>query len=410
MYNLDNCELCEEREATKTYIKARSLIYESGHTGHRSEYVSHLMRFIFSKPELHGKYTFILNQKIKSRLGPLSEADAYTVKYIHINKIYSNSLKRSFSEWEIVTEHISQDTQYDEIIFLDIDPFLFLLTTRQFKKYNLTVKGILFEPYHHFKEKNGGLWFYIRHIWRSYFFQKYSTYSNSKIHRLFILNDEKCISSMNKDIKNIFRYLPDPIDDEIKNIRPELVETIKMKYAIASGKKNLLLFGSIDCRKNLIHIINALLLLPGAVKKDIHFIVAGKFHAEAKQKYIAHIEKHLGEVSINYQDEFVSDEEREVLFKHCDVVLMPYTNFYSSSGILGHTIKHHKRVIASNTGLVSRIVKENNLGITVDPLNENEIKDAILSILEREAGYNCNSKGLQERFAPSAFSETLLAD
>lgn len=408
MYNLDNCEVGIESKVLKANSKARSLIYETGDTGHRPEYISHLMKYILDKPELHGKYTFILNEKVKKRLGHLTVAGAYDVRYIQENRIHSNSIKRSFSEWKLVTKLISQDAQYTEIIFLDIDPFLVLLTTRQFKKYNLAVKGILFEPYHHFKEKNGGLWFYVRHILRSYFFQKYATHANSNIYKLFILNDEKCISSMNKDIKNVFCFLPDPIDDEIKNIGPQLVEIIKTKYAIMPGRKNLLLFGSIDCRKNLVNIINSLLLLPASVKRDIHFIIAGKFHAEAKEKYIDHIKKHAGEVSINYHDEFVSDEEREVLFEHCDAVLMPYTNFYSSSGILGHTIKHNKSVVASNTGLVSRIVTENKLGITVDPLNENEIKDAIVRILTKDATYNGSSKRLLERFSPNTFSEALL--
>jgi glycosyltransferase involved in cell wall biosynthesis len=410
MYNLENYQISIEDKVLKAGCIARSLIYESGETGHRAEYVSHLMKYIINKPELHGKYTFILNAKIKRRLGQLAKVDAYNIKYIEVSRKYSNSIERSFSEWQLVAKLVRQDAQYAEIIFLDIDPFLILLTTKQFKRFNMSVKGILFEPYHHFKEKNGGLWFFFRHTLRSYLFQKYATYSNSKIRRLFILNDEKCIPSMNKDIKDVFSFLPDPIEIDLKEIEPELVEIIKAKYAIKPGRKNLLLFGSIDCRKNLVRIINSLLLMPASVRRDIHFIVAGKFHAEAKTRYIEHIEKHAGVLSISYQDEFVSDEEREVLFQESEIVLMPYTNFYSSSGILGHTIKHNKIVVASNTGLVSRIVKENNLGITVDPLNEHEIKEAIMRILNKDAAYNYSSNKLLEKFAPNSFSETLLAN
>ncbi len=59
-------------KSNKTNKRTRSVIYESGYTGHRSEYVAHLMRFINSKPDLHGKFVFILNEKISEFICDLS--------------------------------------------------------------------------------------------------------------------------------------------------------------------------------------------------------------------------------------------------------------------------------------------------------------------------------------------------
>ncbi|MFD2245104.1 glycosyltransferase [Pontibacter ruber] len=368
------------------------------------------MRFINSKPELHGIYTFVLNENLKCRLACLNESDAYDIKYIQVKKKYRNSIERGISEWKEVTKVIEAEANYTEIIFLDIDPFLHLVATRQFKRFNLAVKGILFAPYYHFKEANSGPWFYIRHIIRSYFFQKYSTILNPRIKKLFILNDEKCIENMNSTIKNIFSFLPDPINDEVKVVDSVNEEAIKTKYNIRPGCKNLLLFGSIDYRKNLINIINSLLLMPLSVRKNINLIIAGKFHPDIKEKYLQHIQKHKNNVSLCYYDEFISDEEREVLFKHSDVVLMPYTNFFGSSGILGHTIKHNKRVVASNTGLVSRLVIENQLGLTVDPYNKHDIRDAILQILKTEKSYQYNGAKILKKYNPIYFSQTLLLE
>lgn len=384
------------------------LIYESGESGHRHEYVSHLMKFIISNPELHGTYTFYLNEKIQKKIGSLDQEKVYDVKYFQFCDSYSNSIERSFAEWKTVSKSLGEEKKFSEIIFLDIDPYLILLTTDQFKQYNLSVRGILFEPYMHFRERKGNVWFYMRHVLRSYVFQRFSTYLNPNIHKLFILNDKKCITGMNKHIKDIFCFLPDPIDNEIQNVAPENVERIVLKYGIRPDKKNLLLFGSIDNRKNLTKILNSLILLPKAIRDHVHLIIAGKFLQEMKETYVSQIEKCIGEVSIVYYDEFVADEEREVLFQYCDLVLMPYINFYSSSGILGHTIKHNKNVIASNSGLVGRIVNDNKIGITVNPLKEKEIKDAILDVLNRKTDYHYKGDTLLKEYEPNNFSKTLL--
>lgn len=393
---------------SSTDLGQRSLIFESSETGHRSEYVSFLMRFIISEPELHGKYTFLLNKMIHSRILHLIDSDAFVIRYFEFANTYGNAMKKSFVDWEIVSKVIASEACFKEIIFLDIDPFLFLLTTRRFKALDLSVKGILFQPYKHFQEKKGGFWFFIRHVLRSYFFQRYSTFLNPKIEKLFILNDRECTLGMNKEIKNVFFFLPDPIACDRREVARGTTDEILTKYRIRPEQKNLLLFGAIDSRKNLFNILDSLLLLPPGVKKGIHFIIAGTFQKELKETYLAHIEKCSKEFSIVYYDEFVSDDEREVLFEHCQLVLMPYINFYSSSGVLGHAIKHHKNVVASKEGLVGRVVSENQLGITVNPLKVQEISRAILDMLDKKKNHQYNSEKLLKENHPDNFSKTLL--
>jgi glycosyltransferase involved in cell wall biosynthesis len=167
-------------------------------------------------------------------------------------------------------------------------------------------------------------------------------------------------------------------------------------------------FGSIDERKNLINIINAIRLLPIEVKKDLHLIVAGKFNTDVREKYLKHINMHNNEISISYNDAFVNGEEREPLFASCDLVLMPYINFYSASSVLGHAINHNKNVIVSKKGLIGRIVKEHNLGITVDPLNAEEIKQGIEKLLLDNKEFKYDSKMLIDAYSPTNFSKTML--
>lgn len=386
----------------------RSLIYESSFTGHRREYVAHLMKFIISQPQLWNRYTFILHQTMKDLLGHLTCEEHYQIKFIEFTNSYSNSIERSFKEWGLVSKIIRESGGFGEIIFLDIDPYLSLLVSKRFKKFNLSVRGILFAPYIHFKERKGSFWFFVRHVCTSYFFQKISVSFNPNIRKLLILNEKTYLPLLNKQLKNVFQFLPDPIDDSLIKTDSDTEQRTHIKYGIGAGKKNLLLFGSIDERKNLINIINALLILPASLKQRIHFVIAGKFNGDVKEKYLTHINKHKHQISIAYSDEFINDEEREVLFENCDFVLMPYIKYYGSSGILGHAIKHNKRVIVSNKGLVSRMVTEYNLGKTVDPENINEIKDAIQELLLDDHQSSYDSRKFIEEYSPFNFSKTLL--
>ncbi|MBA2563241.1 MAG: glycosyltransferase [Chitinophagaceae bacterium] len=395
-------------KSDKTNKSDRSVIYESGFTGHRSEYIAHLMRFINSQPELHGKFVFVLNEQIRELIGELSTSPSYCIKFLKLNKEHKNSITRSFWEWQLIAEVIKKQKSIYEIIFMEIDPYLALLCTNRFKKFDLSVKGILFQPYIHFKEVKERDFSIFKQFLKNYIFQKLSILLNSNIKKLFVLNDKRTVDIMNKRIKHVFFNLPDPIVNDIKNVDSNILKNVADKYAIKNFKKNLLLFGSIDYRKNLINIINSIKLLPIEVKKDVHLIVAGKFSTEVREKYLKHIDTNKDEISIAYNDSFVNGAEREPLFQSCDLVLMPYINFYSASSVLGHAISHNKNVIVSKKGLIGRIVKEHNLGIAVDPLNAEEIKEAISKLLSdaKEFRYDCSM--LIEEYSPHSFSKAIL--
>ena len=384
----------------------KSVICESGHTGHRSGYIGHLMKYINEHPDLHNKYLFILNELMRDLLGELITSKHYNIEFIVFEKKITNIVMRSFWEWSLFEKIIQEQKGLHEIIFMNIDSYLVLLVAGRFKKYNLSVKGILFQPYLHFKENStGGFLFLLKKVYKNYLFQKYSVLLNSKIVKVFILNDPTTVGIMNKKIKKVFYNLPDPIERDVKNKDQKNYKNILDKYGIKTTNKNLLVFGSIDYRKNLINIIDSLRLLSPELKKNIHLIIAGKIGIE---RYRQHIEKYKDEISIGYNDGFVNAEEREPLFESCDVVLMPYINFYSASSVLGHAISHNKNVVATNKGLLGKTVKENNIGIVVDPLKPAEIKQAIIDLLLKPSKFNYNSNTLIEEYSAVNFSKSIL--
>ena len=364
------------------------------------------MEFINGRSDLYGKYVFILHERMLPLLGYLASSKNYYIKCFKFKGDHTNSISRGFYEWKIISKWIdAYNRAMSEIIFMSIDEYLILITTKRFKKYRLSVKGILFQPYVRNKKGIGN-----RDIIKNYVFQQYAAFSNSKINRLYILNDKDAIERMNINIKNIYTYLPDPIESSLNITNASFHKRIVTSYALDYKKKVLLVFGTIDARKNLINIIDALRLLPNEVKKSVHLLIIGKFDESIRNEYLNYISSYKHELNIMFNDTFISDEERDVLFTYCDIVLMPYTNFYSSSGVLGYAIKHQKSIVASDKGLVGKIVEENSLGIAVDPLKPEEIKTAIFQLINNFESYQYESALYLREHSPANFSKTLLTN
>ncbi|MEM9832817.1 MAG: glycosyltransferase [Bacteroidota bacterium] len=364
------------------------------------------MKFIDSRPSLYGKYVFILDKHMFALLGNLATSENYHIEYFAFDGKYTNSISRSFYEWQLVSQWIDSIREsVKRVIFMSMDERLILITTKRFKKYKLSVKGILFQPYVHYKEVINSSDFI-----KKYIFQRYAVFLNNRVEKFYVLNDKQAVEKMNTTVSSLYNYLPDPVENGFNVTNTPQHKKVINEYALDTKKKNLLVFGMIDARKNLINIIDALRLLPNKVKKVVHLLVVGKLDKPIKNKYLTYINDHTHEISIRTHDKFVSKEEREVLFTYCNIILMPYINFYSSSGILGHAIRHQKHVIASNQGLVGRLVAEKNLGITVNPLAPEEIKDAICQLLYYPEKYQYNNTEYLQEHSPENFSKTILTE
>jgi hypothetical protein len=71
----------------------KSVIYESGYTGHTSGYISHLMKYINEHPDLHNTYLFILNELMRDLLGELITSKHYNIEFIVFEKKITNAVK-----------------------------------------------------------------------------------------------------------------------------------------------------------------------------------------------------------------------------------------------------------------------------------------------------------------------------
>lgn len=396
----------------------RTIVFEGSAGGHRAEFIEYLFLFLHDVPKLKDDYLFLLNEDLRKDVEEQSQAvGGLNIKGISMEGGPDELIARAYWEWKKIEKILAAYPSINRILFMNLDGYQYLILSPVFTKYKLEVNGILFQPYHHLPFnsllKSDNVKLGLRKL-RKYLTSWCLINLNKKVNKIFILNDEDGVRKLNstflKRKKDIFSYLPDPIDTR-NLLRKEENSSTRLKLKIPSGKNILLLFGGIDERKNLYNIIEALSRLPVSVQSEISLIIAGKFvtdQAERMKSFlISSIEKYPA-LQIIFNDEIVPKNEMEHLFKGCDLVLMPYINFYSSSGVIGHAAKYHKKVVASSLGIAKRIVEKYSMGIAVNPTNPDEIKSAIVSLLNKK-GNDMNTERFVKDHHYLTFAKVLLS-
>jgi glycosyltransferase involved in cell wall biosynthesis len=142
-----------------------------------------------------------------------------------------------------------------------------------------------------------------------------------------------------------------------------------------SGKVKLLVFGSMNARKNVLRIIQAVDLLGS---KEYQLFIVGKAIEGYAQKIKEEVERNpeIDVILLNY---FLPADEILSCFEMADIVLIPYVDFYGSSGILNTAIMYGKPVVCADVGLIPDIVNAYGIGVKVDPRDVKSIAKGIES-------------------------------
>src|SRR5690606_25560190 len=106
-------------------------------------------------------------------------------------------------------------------------------------------------------------------------------------------------------------------------------------------------------------------------------------------------------------NEFVSSELLSTYLSMSDYIILPYKNAEASSGILGHSIAHKKKVLVPNNGLIGKIVKNLEIGLTIEDISPEIIARGIHDL--DKSIYNIKKSNLfYENHTPENFSRVLL--
>lgn len=397
------------------------LIYDSASSGHHTEFIEYLLQYLLDQPNettSHLKqYIFLIPAKIFTTLKDLVAQAKGNILILPLsdeeqNRIDSapNMRKRVANEGSILRGYI-QTYQINHVIFMALDSYQALVAQWAFTQPELSVSGILFMPSVRMPlNKNSALYFiksFLEKLRDT--FKHYCMSFNKNLKNVYILNDEKSASKLNQIIfwNKKFVALPDPIPIRIVS----KAWILRGYYNINTERKVFLCFGSIDKRKNILNILEAVTLVPTTLHTEISLLILGKCSDRFLQKKIIDkidtVSKAYPLLNIILDDRFLSIDEMENAFEQSDVVLIPYLGFYFSSGLLGHAAKYGKYIITSNKGVMSDLVETYHLGTTVNAQSPFSIAQALSNFIDQPKQIDF-PKSFIETHNPTYFANQLL--
>jgi len=161
-------------------------------------------------------------------------------------------------------------------------------------------------------------------------------------------------------------HLPDPVAMHPPD--PAAVTQLRQTLGLAPGRKIFLLFGALDQRKGIYPLLAALRQLPPVQQAQITLLVVGSMVNAERVALLAALAEFQRQSAVQLvaQDHFIPDEAIPHYFALADVVLALYQRHVGSSGLLLWAAAAGKAVLASDYGLLGELVRQHQLGLTVD--------------------------------------------
>lgn len=356
------------------------LIFEPDASGHHSGYLYHLIinflqndysykLIVVVSPDFFLKHPQILQKTISPRVQWIKFSDVEFSEWKNPKSVF----KRSILEWDLFCQYAKT---HKAILgfFMYIDYLQLAVLTQPAPP--CPISGILFRPTlvnypaTSLKEK---LNYWRKNITLKYFVQ------NKNLDSLFNLDPfaTNYIQKNWKTEKVIF--LPDPV--QVYPTTKTKLE-VKLNLGIEESKTVFLLFGFLDSRKGISDMMEAIGNLSREKSKNGCLLIVGPWEENERKLFniqLPEIQK-LTDFQIVVKDSFVKDEEIQQYFKVADYALALYHKHFGMSAIMVRAAAAQKPLIASNFGLLGKIVEENELGITV----ENDLKEKLEMLLENE--------------------------
>lgn len=137
-----------------------------------------------------------------------------------------------------------------------------------------------------------------------------------------------------------------------------------------------LFFGALRKNKGIPILVQAIKDLPASV--DVHFQFAGHGEPELETQLL---ELSQADDRVDAEIGFVSLERKAQLFARSTIVVLPYTQFSSQSGVLHDAYGHGRPVIVSDVGALGHSVREDGTGLVVRPSDHVALATALKKLL-----------------------------
>ena len=177
------------------------------------------------------------------------------------------------------------------------------------------------------------------------------------------------------------RFLPDPVE-----LVPatESADRVRASYGVEPSRKLAILFGSLEERKGLFALADALHLLPEATARRLSIVIAGRTYDSVRPRLMAALDLVRRETSVQvcFREGFITNPALADLTAAADLVLAPYIDHVGSSGVVVRAAAAGTPLIAQEGGQIGREVRTYRLGQTIEPSDAVRFAAALANAVE----------------------------
>lgn len=383
------------------------LIFEAGAEGHRALYMDIFIHHAAENPSV-GVVTFAISELLANRLSGETllllkkhpnrlKMRILTSKEVAVSAGLTCRFLSSRNNWKLAL-NIAEESGSTQIHFPLLDDFL--VGAMRMRKTSFEITGIYFRPTMHFSEYWCGMIGGVRQIVKEYLFKKFLV--RSDVSRIYCF-DRYFVAFASQKYPNGWKVctLAEPFDP------PQAAES----SVSSKNRVRFLLFGALQARKGVLELLAALRDLPRDVIDRAHFTVCGEGEMGDEIEASAPI-LHARGVRFEFRRGFLPQEELDRELAKADVILAPYRNHLGSSGAIYIAAALQKPIIAQETGLIGRQVREYGLGRTVDTSSPAKIAEAISDLTRTPSRERLKFDKRVREFSQSAgvrhFAEAIL--
>lgn len=394
------------------------LFFDPASGGHHCEFLENMIYGI--SPAFSGDYSVLTHPDLRLRLeaAKVDNESEIHLNYLGIAELDSlngaNSLfERGRLELKIVEDACAK-FGVKQVLLMHMNVHQYALITRLRKK-GISVRGILLNPYTPLRRA---------HTWKQKVFTVITSlrkrlqfrlmFCNPQIDRVFVLNDARVAEELNRSypIRRPFVSVVDPVPAVVS--RSGVLDESEL---YKSARYTFILLGSMAPRKGCLKVLRAMQQMTVDELSQIRLRLVGKFRVEEVDyrsdllSTIQDLQSKCSEVDIEVEDRYIDFSEMNAELLSADCVLVPYIGFYGSSGILGHACRVGKPVISCDEGLIGELVRELELGLTVNPKDLDALCGCLRIAQTRKIPFNIEAaRKYVEDADYKNFSNTLIAD
>jgi glycosyltransferase involved in cell wall biosynthesis len=205
--------------------------------------------------------------------------------------------------------------------------------------------------------------------------------------------------------------LPEPLEHRQPAAGSSLLDDLE------PDRRRLVVFGSLDERKGIGVVLDALQALPRQAQRALTLVLGGPVIGSGRVELLARLREFAAhsDVELRLEDRFIPESDVQRLLAGCDLSLLTYQRPVGSSGVLIRAAAAGIPVLATDYGVVGEQVRRHRLGIAVDTTDANSIRVVIEAWVERpetipfdrEAAAEFARQNTAELFAETIFSRLL---